>query len=109
MVEPMIELPMRFSKEQIANFCQRWQIREFALFGSILRDDFCDDSDIDVLVTFDLDAHWGLLAHVRMERELGEILGRKVDLIERGSIEESPNWIRRKEILNTARTFYVKG
>lgn len=109
MVEQTLELPIKFPKEEIANYCRRWQIKEFALFGSVLREDFCTDSDIDVLVTFDLDADWGLLDHVRMERELGEILGRKVDLIERLSIEESPNWIRRKEILNTARTFYVKG
>lgn len=99
-----IELP----EEQITEFCQRWNIKEFALFGSVLRDDFRPDSDIDVLVTFELDARWGLLAHVRMEQELGRILGRSVDLIEREAIEQSPNWIRRKEILNTARTFYVK-
>ncbi|MBD2042768.1 nucleotidyltransferase family protein [Microcoleus sp. FACHB-672] len=109
MVEQTLELSIDFPKEQITDFCLRWQIKKFALFGSVLREDFRDDSDIDVLVTFDLDAHWGLLDHVRMERELCEIFGREVDLIERLSIEESPNWIRRKEILNTAQNFYVKG
>jgi uncharacterized protein len=52
-------------REKIAAFCQRWKIAELALFGSVLRDDFRSDSDVDVLVTFTPDAGWGLLDHVR--------------------------------------------
>jgi hypothetical protein len=104
MIHKTIELPI----EQIADFCQQWRIKEFALFGSILRDDFRPDSDIDVLVTFEANTRWTLMDHVRMELELSEILGRKIDLIEQVVIEQSHNWIRRKEILSTARTFYVK-
>jgi len=66
-------------REEIADFCRRHHIRRLSLFGSILRDDFGPDSDIDVLVEFD-PGHVPGLAFFAMERELSEILGRKVDL-----------------------------
>lgn len=98
----------KLPKEQIAEFCARWKITEFALFGSILRDDFRPDSDVDVLVTFAPDAQWGLFKVVEMQQELESILDRDVDLIERKAIELSHNWLRRKEILGSAKTFYLK-
>ena len=67
-------------KERIADFCRRNHIRRLALFGSVLRDDFRADSDVDVLVEFEPGARVGLLRLAGMEIELGEILGRKVDL-----------------------------
>ena len=88
--------------ETLAEFCQRWKIRELALFGSALRDDFRADSDIDLLVTFADDAAWGLLAHMQMQHELEAILQRPVDLISRRALEQSPNWLRRHAILDTA-------
>src|SRR5690349_4115157 len=91
----------------LAEFCQRWKIRELALFGSVLRDDFRPDSDIDVLVTFTEDADWSLFDHVRIEQELKTLFKREVDLVSRRAIERSPNWIRRKNILNTAQAIYV--
>jgi uncharacterized protein len=93
--------------EEVAAFCRKWGIRELALFGSVLRDDFRVDSDVDVLVTFAPDAGWTLLDHVEMGDELREIFGRSVDLVSRRAIEASPNWIRRREILGTARPLYV--
>lgn len=89
-------------REAIDAFCRRWRTTEFALFGSVLRDDFGPDSDIDVLVTFAPDATWSLFDYVAMEEELGRILGRKVDLVNRRAIEQSSNWLRRREILETA-------
>lgn len=77
------------------------------LFGSALRDDFRDDSDIDFLATFAADSHWSLMDLVTMEQELTSIVGRKVDLIERVSIERSHNPLRRKEILSTAKPYYA--
>ena len=94
-------------REKIAEFCERWKITELALFGSVLRDDFRPDSDVDVLVTFAPEAEWSLFDHVTMEEELSSILGRKVDLISRRAIERSGNWIRRKAILEAAEPFYV--
>ena len=66
-------------KQRIATFCRRNRIRRLALFGSVLRDDFAPDSDIDVLVEFE-DGHVPGLAFFAMEQELSEILGRRVDL-----------------------------
>jgi predicted nucleotidyltransferase len=94
-------------REKIAEFCQRWKITEFALFGSVLRDDFRQDSDVDVLATFAPDADWSLFDHIEMQEELSSLLGRKVDLVSRWAIERSDNWIRRKAILNTAEPIYV--
>ncbi len=88
--------------DAIAQFCQRWKVRELALFGSVLRADFRPDSDVDVLVTFADDAEWGLLAHAQMQQELAALLQRPIDLISRRALEQSPNWVRRDTILNTA-------
>jgi predicted nucleotidyltransferase len=86
----------------IADFCRRWQIREFALFGSVLRDDFGPRSDVDVLVTFSDGANWGLFEHASMQDELSQILGRTVDLLTRRGVEKSDNPIRREAILKSA-------
>jgi predicted nucleotidyltransferase len=95
------------SKEKIQNFCQKWKVTELALFGSVLRDDFRPNSDIDVLVSFEPAARWSLIAMVEMQDELEKILGRKVDLVERSAIERSENYIRRRHILASAEPFYV--
>jgi predicted nucleotidyltransferase len=68
------------SKEQIAEFCQRNHIKRFAYFGSVLRDDFRSDSDIDILIDLDYKYRTGLLKMARMEIELSEMIGMKVDL-----------------------------
>lgn len=98
-----IDLPM----EKIKEFCRRWNIVEFALFGSVLRDDFRPNSDIDVLVTFGPDAKQSLSVFLQMQEQIEEIFGRKVDLIDREDIQRSPNYIRRKAILSSARTVYA--
>jgi predicted nucleotidyltransferase len=103
------ELKFQLPQQVLAEFCQRWKIQELYFFGSVLREDFRHDSDIDVMVTFEVDATWGLLEFVRMKRELKTLLGREVDLITKKSIEQSPNWIRRQEILGTAQPIYVAG
>jgi len=94
-------------RTKIADFCRKWKIRELALFGSVLREDFRPDSDVDVLVTFEEDAGWSLFDHVRMEDELATIVGRKVDVLSRRAVERSENWIRRKAILESAVQYYV--
>ena len=96
-------------QERIAHFCRRWKIKELAFFGSVLRDDFRPDSDVDVLVSFERDANWGLWDAVAMEDELSAILGRKVDLVSRRAVERSDNWIRRRAILAAAEPIYVAG
>lgn len=96
-------------QDKIAEFCRRWKITELALFGSVLRNDFGPESDIDILVTFAPDAEWSLFDHVQMEEELEVILGREVDVISRRAVESSPNWIRRQAILETAEVYNVEG
>ncbi len=91
----------------IAAFCERWQVTELALFGSVLRDDFGPDSDIDVLVSFDQAARHTLFDLARMEEELKTLFGRGVDLAERAGIETSRNYIRRRAILQSAETVYA--
>jgi predicted nucleotidyltransferase len=103
MPTPRIDLPM----DAIADFCRRWRITEFALFGSVLRDDFRPDSDVDVLVTFAADARWGLLDFIRAQRELSDVLQRTVDLVERPAIEKSRNPVTRRWILETAEVIHV--
>ena len=98
-----LDLPM----DQLAEFCCRWKITRLELFGSALRDDFGPESDLDFLATFAPDARWTLFDHFRIENELVDLLGREVDLVCRDAIEESRNWLRRKEILSTARTIYA--
>lgn len=98
----MIKLP----KDEIADFCHRWKITELSLFGSVLRDDFGPDSDIDVLVTFAPEASWSLLDHVTMQDELRMIFGRDVDLLSRRGLEHSRNYLRRKAILDSAEVIH---
>jgi len=94
-------------ENKIADFCQRWQVTELALFGSVLRGDFRPDSDVDVLISFAPDARWSLFDLVTMEHELEAILGREVDLVERRAIEHAENYIRRKSILDNAEVIYA--
>lgn len=94
-------------QSEISEFCRRWRIVELALFGSVLRSDFGPESDLDVLVTFAADANWGLLDHHRMQEELEALLEREVDLLTRSAVEQSRNWLRRREILSTAQVVYA--
>jgi len=92
--------------KEIALFCKRWKIREFAVFGSILRDDFKPESDVDVLISCSSSAEWGLFDHVQMRHELESLLGRKVDLVTRRALEQTQNHILRERILNSAKVIF---
>ncbi len=94
-------------RQELADFCKRWQISELALFGSVLRDDFGPESDVDVLVSYLPEAQHGLLEMVTMEEELSQLLGRKADLVSRRGIERSRNYIRRRAILDSAEVIYA--
>lgn len=96
-------------RPSLARFCRRWRITELALFGSVLREDFRPDSDIDALVTFAPDAAWSGWDLVTIQEELAALFGRKVDLVERAAVERSENWIRRRHILANAEPLYVEG
>lgn len=95
--------PIKISETAIQNFCRNNHIRKLALFGSVLRNDFRDDIDIDVLVEFE-PGHVPGLAFIRMERELSELLARKVDL-------NTPKFLSRyfrDQVLNEAEVLYAQ-
>ena len=103
----MLTLNVQLPEDKLVEFCQRWKVSELALFGSVLRDDFRPDSDIDVLITFAPDARRGLMTLAKMKYELEDLLRREVDLVSKHAVETSHNWIRRNEILGTAQVIYV--
>ena len=94
---------------QIAAFCQRWGVAEFALFGSVLRAGFDDESDVDVQLTFAPDVVYSFTDMARMESELAALFGRSVDLVDKQAVQASPNYIRRREILSSAEVVYAAG
>ena len=101
-MHPAVKLPGK----QLEDFCRRWQIPSLALFGSALHEGSSPEGNLGILVTFDAKADWSLLDHVQMEQELAELLGRKIDLLTKRSVERSHNPIRRQEILGTAEVVY---
>ena len=92
-----------WSKTKVVAFCKRWKISEFSLFGSVLRDDFRNDSDVDVLVSFQPQAEWSLWELVEMQEELETMFGRKVDLVEKEALQ---NPYRRHSILTGREVFW---
>jgi uncharacterized protein len=98
-MRPAIHIP----EATLAEFCKQHHIRKLALFGSVLRDDFRPDSDVDVLVEFEPDSPVGLIRLAGMERELSDLLGRQVDL--RTPAELSRYF--REEVVRTAEVRYV--
>ena len=107
--QPLRQLAVELPRAALVDWCDRWKVQEFYLFGSVLRDDFRpEESDIDAMVTFEPEAHWGW-GFLTMQTELVDLFGRNVDLLTKRSIEQSENWIRRSKILETARLVYVAG
>jgi hypothetical protein len=100
MTRAKIDIPI----DQIEDFCKRWKIAEFSIFGSALRDDFSPRSDVDVLISFEPDFPWSLFDWIDMIEELKNILGRQVDLVEKSGLR---NPFRRHEILNNRQVIYA--
>jgi predicted nucleotidyltransferase len=93
------ELPL----ELLSSYCRQNDIRKLALFGSVLRDDFRVDSDVDILVEFEPDARVGFLALARMQRELSELLDRTVDLVPESGLKP----LIRNDVLDSAEVVYA--
>ena len=103
-LDSAIQKRLLVSSEQLSAFCQDWKINELALLGSVLRSDFRDDSDIDVLVTFDSDANWSLLDWVTMKEQLNSLFCRDVDIADKQVLK---NPYQRYEILNSYQVIYA--
>ena len=95
---------LAYDQAELEQFCQEWHVAELALFGSVLRDNFRDDSDVDILVTLRPDATLDLFDWITMREELRAIFGRPVDLVEKSGLR---NPYRREEILSTSKTIYA--
>ncbi|MGY6530122.1 MAG: nucleotidyltransferase family protein [Cyanobacterium sp.] len=104
--DAQIEQRLNISPNQLFDICQQYNIKEMALFGSVLRDDFHKKSDLDFLISFIPNAPQGLLTISKLKSQLEFLLNYPVDITIKDSIKNSDNWIRRNEILNTARTIY---
>jgi predicted nucleotidyltransferase len=99
----MPAIAIDIDKDKLRDFCRKWKITEFALFGSAVRpDEFRSDSDVDVMVSFSDDAEWSLFDHVHMQDELRDLFGRDVDLLTRRAVERSRNLYRQRAILTSA-------
>lgn len=92
-------------KEQLTQFCEANHVNRLSLYGSVLRDDFNPDSDIDMLIEFEPGSKVGFIKMARMENELSNILGRKVDLRTPGELSR----YFRQEVLESAEVEYAKG
>ncbi len=95
---------IEISQPALEEFCRRWKVRELAFFGSILREDFTSDSDVDVLVSFAPDAAWSLWDLIDAQEHLERIFGRRVDFVE---LEGLRNPYRRREILASRKVLYA--
>lgn len=95
---------IKISPAQIAEVCQRWYITEFALFGSVLHNDFRPNSDIDVLPTFDSQHPMSWDDRIKMQKEIEQLFGRNVDLANKKYLK---NPYRRHEILTTCEVIYA--
>lgn len=104
-MKPLTNARIEIPKDLVAAFCKRNKIGRLAIFGSVLRDDFTPDSDVDVLVEFEPDARVGL-AFITIQDELSVILNRRVDLHTFSGIENNRNWLLRAEILGSAEEVY---
>jgi predicted nucleotidyltransferase len=103
-VEEIVRHRLGVEPERIAEFCRKWEIKELALFGSALNDEFRPDSDVDLLVVFQADASWDLWDVLHMQEALEAMFGRKVDLVEKRAVK---NPFRRHHILTTRRVLYA--
>lgn len=101
----MITKNIAIDQAAIRAFCTKWRVREFALFGSVLRHDFGPDSDVDVLVSFEENPGISLWDMVEMKDELEALFGRKVDLLEKEALR---NPYRRYEILTTREIVHAR-
>jgi predicted nucleotidyltransferase len=98
----MPQIAVEVDNEKLRDFCRRWKLTEFSLFGSVVRDNFGPESDVDVMVKFADGAPWSLSQWLQMQRELEALFHRHVDLVERDAIEKSDNRFRKREILSSA-------
>jgi predicted nucleotidyltransferase len=100
---------VQFDPEKLSQFCRERGISRLEVFGSALREDFREDSDVDLLASLREDAHPTLFEWADMQEKLAGLFGRPVDLVSRRAIERSPNRYRKHAILSMVVPIYVEG
>lgn len=105
--DKLIYQRLRISPKRLADFCQRNEIAELTVFGSVLRPDFNDNSDIDLLVSYKPTAKRGILEKMLLNEEFKNLFNREFDLVSKNAIQQSKNWIRRQNILDSAEVIYL--
>ncbi|MBF2056822.1 MAG: nucleotidyltransferase domain-containing protein [Cyanobacterium sp. T60_A2020_053] len=104
--EQLIYQRLKIEPQELINFCQENHIAELAVFGSILRDDFNNQSDIDFLITYSPLANRGLLEKIALKEKLEKMCHRPVDLVSKNTIKNSKNWLKKQTILNSCQVIY---
>ncbi len=94
-------------KEKLSEICRRYKIIELSLFGSALRDDFTESSDIDLLVEFMPDSGITLFNIVDLKDEFEKLFGRDVDIVPKNAVKKSRNYLRKKAILKNYKVIYA--
>lgn len=98
---------LRISDEELRELCRKWRIHRLELFGSARTGQLRPDSDIDLLAEFETGERWSLMDLARAEVEFAALFGRRVDLVDKSSLQRSSNWIRRDAILQSAQVIYA--
>lgn len=106
MIESLNSVYRSSQAEVIKSFCKKWNIKELSFFGSVVTERFNDKSDLDILISFSDNSHYGLFELSEINIELEHIFRRSVDLVTRNSVERNSNPIRRRSILNNLRFVY---
>ena len=97
-------LAIAIDRTRIEEFCRKWRVKELSIFGLALGDEFRSESDVDVLVVYEVDAEWDLFDHINAEEELRQLFGRDVDLVAKSAIR---NPFRRHHILTHHEVIYA--
>ena len=104
----MVRHGIELDSPAVLEFCRKWRVTELTAFGSIVRDDFGPNSDIDFIIEWEKDAPWDLCDYMDQVEELQRHFGRKVDLLSRFALEHDANWLFRKYVLSSTEPVYAK-
>ena len=98
---------IQLDSPEVLAFCRTWKISRLEVFGSILREDFRPDSDVDFVVDFEDDAEWDLAELEQIRQGLSEIVHRDADVLTRRTLARTDNWLLRRNVLAQLETVYA--
>ncbi|HEX3527670.1 MAG TPA: nucleotidyltransferase domain-containing protein [Thermoanaerobaculia bacterium] len=104
--QTLVNKRLKVAPGALAAFCRKWHIAKLEVFGSLLREDFGNDSDVDFLVSFEPGKGPADMSWFQVKEELAELVGRKVDVLDRRLVEQSRNLYRKHHILSEAKAVH---